>query len=82
MAGTCQFCFRWLASRNAPPWDVSGTEPENAIYRFLLFSMACAIENGGTSLCRASARRLRPGTTYASSEVVDSGIKAHQWKAA
>jgi len=45
------------------PWTFSTTEAENAISRFLHFQWLTAIENGGTSLCRAqAAEKLRFST--------------------
>jgi len=43
------------AVEKALPWAFSTTEAENAVSRFLHFQWHTAIENGGTSLCRAQA---------------------------
>ena len=45
-----------LASRNALPWDVSGTESKKTIVRFLDLQRLIGFENADTSLCRISFR--------------------------
>jgi hypothetical protein len=46
------------------PWHFSPRKSEKSVFTFLHFQLLDAIENGGTSLCRAGTPIFRNGALF------------------